>query len=262
VHIIFYGNFVPPLSKKHKMNLIIDSGNTLAKAALFQGDEIIASARSANDDWSFVFEMMGENNPEFVIISDVSNATQPLKNELEKSIRVISMTGDTPVPLKIAYTTPETLGPDRIAAAVYGQKLFPDHHVLVIQAGTCITYEFLTPIKEYLGGAISPGMDMRLKAMHTFTAKLPLVKKKEIDYLTGNSTENSILSGVINGCIAEIDGMIDKYRQNYQDLKVIAGGGDIFFFDKKLKNRIFATENLVLRGLNEILNFNIVNFEK
>jgi type III pantothenate kinase len=244
------------------MNLVIDSGNTLAKAALFQDDEIIASAWSCNDNWSFVFEMMGENKPEYAIISDVSNSTQPLIKELEKSISVISMTGFTPIPLKIAYSTPETLGPDRIAAAVYGQKSFPDHFVLVIQAGTCITYELLTPDKEYKGGAISPGMDMRFKAIHTFTAKLPLVKKKEIDYLTGNSTENSILSGIINGCIAEIDGMIDKYIAEYTDLKVIGGGGDIFFFDKKLKNRIFATENLVLRGLNEILNFNIVNFEK
>lgn len=244
------------------MNLVVDSGNTLAKAALFQDDEIVASAWSPNKDWSFVFKLMAGNKPEFAIISDVSDTTQSLIKELEKFTYVITMTGFTPGPLKIAYSSPETLGPDRIAAAVYGQKQFPDSHVLVIQAGTCITYEFLTPGKEYKGGAISPGMDMRFKAMHTFTAKLPLVKKKEIDYITGDSTENSILSGVINGCIAEIDGMIDKYREKYPDLKVIAGGGDIFFFDKKLKNRIFATENLVLRGLNEILNYNILNFEK
>ena len=244
------------------MNLVIDSGNTLAKAALFQDDEIIVSVRSSNVNWSFVFEMMDGNNPEFAIISDVSDTTRPLIKELEKSIGVINMTGFTLTPLAIVYSTPETLGTDRIAAAVYGQKRFPDSHVLIIQAGTCITYDFLTPAKEYLGGAITPGIDMRFKAMHTFTAKLPLVKKKEINYLTGNSTKESILSGVINGCVAEIDGMIDKYLEKFPDLNVIAGGGDIFFFDKKLKNRIFAIENLVLRGLNEILNFNIVNFEK
>jgi len=244
------------------MNLVIDSGNTLAKAALFQDDEIIASAWSSIDNWSFVFELMGEKKPDFVIISDVSKTAQPLIKELEKFVKVINMTGFTPNPLNVVYSTPETLGTDRIAAAVYGNKIFPESYVLVIQAGTCITYEFLTPSKEYLGGAISPGIDMRFKAMHTFTAKLPLVKKKEIDYLTGNSTKDSILSGVINGCIAEIDGIIDKYREKYPDLNIIAGGGDIIFFDKKLKNRIFATENLVLRGLNEILNFNIINFEK
>ncbi len=244
------------------MNLVIDSGNTLAKAALFLDDEIIAFARSSNDNWSFVFEMIGDKEPGFAIISDVSGRSQSLIEELEKYVSVVKMTGFTPNPLNIVYSTPETLGPDRIAAAVYGNKIFPDNFVLVIQTGTCITYEFLTPAKEYLGGAISPGIDMRFKSMHTFTAKLPLVKKKEIDYLTGNSTKESILSGVINGCIAEIDGMIDKYHKKYQDLKVIAGGGDIFFFDEKLKNRIFAIENLVLRGLNEILNFNIVNFEK
>jgi type III pantothenate kinase len=134
--------------------------------------------------------------------------------------------------------------------------MFPDNNVLIIQTGTCITYEFVSGEGEYSGGSISPGIDMRLKSMNTFTAKLPLVKKQEIDYLIGKTTKESILSGVINGCIAEIDGIIDQYRKKFSELKVVAGGGDIFFFDKKLKNRIFATENLVLKGLNEILKFN------
>lgn len=238
------------------LNLVIDSGNTQAKAALFEQDEIITSARSGNNDWSFVFDMLNKNNPSFAIISDVSDTTSDLARELKENMDVIYMTGETPVPLKMNYSTPETLGPDRIAAAVYGKKMFPENNVLIIQTGTCITYEFVSREGEYSGGSISPGIDMRLKSMNTFTAKLPLVKKQEIDYLIGKTTKESILSGVINGCIAEIDGIIDQYRKNFSDLKVVAGGGDIFFFDKKLKNRIFATENLVLKGLNEILKFN------
>ena len=200
--------------------------------------------------------MLSKNNPSFAIISDVSGTTTDLVKELKENMDVIYITGETPVPLQMNYSTPETLGPDRIAAAVYGKKMFPDNNVLIIQTGTCITYEFVSKEGEYSGGSISPGIDMRLKSMNTFTAKLPLVKKQEIDYLIGNTTQESVLSGVINGCIAEIDGIIDQYRKNFSDIKVVAGGGDIFFFDKKLKNRIFATENLVLKGLNEILKFN------
>jgi type III pantothenate kinase len=238
------------------LNLVIDSGNTQAKAALIEQDEIITSARSGNNDWSFVFDMLNKNNPTFAIISDVSGTTSALVRDLKENMDVIYMTGETPVPLKLNYSTPETLGPDRIAAAVYGKKMFPENNVLIIQTGTCITYEFVSGEGEYSGGSISPGIDMRLKSMNTFTAKLPLVKKQEIDYLIGKTTKESILSGVINGCIAEIDGIIDQYRKKFSELKVVAGGGDIFFFDKKLKNRIFATENLVLKGLNEILKFN------
>lgn len=244
------------------MNLVVDSGNTQAKAALFEHDEIIASARSGNNEWTFVFELIRKYNPSFAIISDVSDTTSAMAKELKKNMEVLYVNGKTSVPLKMNYSTPETLGPDRLAAAVYGKKLFPDNNILVIQTGTCITYEFVSREGEYSGGAISPGIDMRLKSMNTFTAKLPLVKKKEIDHLIGNTTNESILSGVINGCIAEIDGIIDQYRKNFSDLKVVAGGGDIFFFDKKLKNKIFATENLVLRGLNEILKFNNAKLQK
>ena len=243
-------------SKAHKMNLIVDSGNTLAKAAIFSSDEIMAFGKSSNKNWEFIFEMLGDTTPERVLISDVASSSESLRERLEKITRVIVMNEHTPVPVEVTYSTPETLGTDRLAAVVFGKKLFPENHVLVIQTGSCITYDFLTPSNQYIGGAISPGMEMRFRAMHTFTAKLPLVKKTEINYLTGKSTEESVLSGVINGCIAELDGIIDRYKEKYPDLKVVAGGGDIFFFDKKLKNRIFATENLVLRGLNEILKYN------
>ncbi len=244
------------------INLVIDAGNTQTKAALFEQNEIITSARSGNNDWAFVFEMTDKYNPSLAIISDVSGTTAALARVLRKSMELMYMNGETPVPLNMGYSSPKTLGPDRLAAAVYGKKMFPEDDVLVIQTGTCITYEFVSKAGNYSGGAISPGIDMRLKSMNTFTAKLPLVKKQEIDYLIGKTTKESILSGVINGCIAEIDGMIDQYSQNFRSLKIVAGGGDIFFFDKKLKNRIFATENLVLKGLNEILNFNNAKLKK
>ncbi len=244
------------------MQLVIDAGNTLTKAAIFNGDEVVVFEQSARIAAESVLTWCSEYSISRAIISDVAGSGDDISRELSTGISVLNMNAQTPTPLQMDYETPQTLGPDRLAAAVLGHSLFPQNHVLVIQTGTCITFEFITPDGSYKGGAISPGLDLRLKAMNTFTAKLPLVKKKEIHFLTGKNTEESILSGVMNGCIAEIDGIIDQYKHRYPDLMVVLGGGDAIYFDKKLKNRIFATENLVLRGLNEVLKFNHAHFEK
>jgi type III pantothenate kinase len=166
---------------------------------------------------------------------------------------------DTQIPLKNAYKTPETLGKDRIAAAVAAWHEFPGKDLLVIDAGTAITMDMVTKPGEFLGGAIAPGIDLRFKALHTFTGRLPLIKRKNINYLTGTSTEESINSGVINGIAAEIDGIIDKYKILYPDLITIFGGGDSKFLHKRLKNSIFALPNPVVNGLHTILNYNIEN---
>jgi type III pantothenate kinase len=243
------------------MRLVIDSGNTLVKIALFDRDTIIYKTEQDLNASIRLDSIFKKHTIDSAIISDVSNGTKQLADQLPNGLPVVFMSGQTPTPLNIKYMSTDSLGSDRLAAAVFASDFFPGNNVLVIQTGTCITYDLVSETDEYLGGAISPGLEMKLKALNTFTAKIPLVKKKEISFITGNNTENSILSGIVNGSIAEIDGMIDRYTENYPGLKVIIGGGDIFFFDKKLKNRIFAIENLVLKGLNLILEYN-VNLEK
>jgi type III pantothenate kinase len=238
------------------MNLIIDSGNSLVKAAVFHNEKILAFWSGKVPDVAMLHSFHEKHGFTHTLVSDVSGACQPLMPWLSENSRLTLMTTDTPTPLNVSYGSRETLGTDRVAAAVYSVDQFPHNHTLTIQAGTCITYEYTSDKKEYIGGSISPGIDMRLQALHNFTARLPLVKKEEINYLTGNNTKESILSGVINGCIAEIDGIIDQYRHKHPDIIVVMGGGDIFFFDKQLKNRIFATANLVLKGLNIILEHN------
>jgi type III pantothenate kinase len=238
------------------MNFVLDSGNTLIKWAVFDKKELVEWHQTENLNQIKTEDMFAKYPIDAVIISDVSGYTDSLALKLKKNRQLIRMSPSVTTPIKIKYASRKTLGSDRIAAAVAGNAMFPENNTLVIQTGTCITYEIINEKGEYLGGAISPGLDMRLKALNTFTAHLPLVKKEKIDFLIGNSTHNSILSGVINGCIAEADGIIDRYKKIFPELKVVLSGGDTFFFDKRLKNRIFATANLVLTGLNIILEHN------
>ena len=166
------------------------------------------------------------------------------------------MDGHTKIPLQNTYKTPESLGRDRIALAVGANQLFPTNNTLVIDAGTCITYDFIDEKNNYLGGAISPGLQIRLNALHTFTEKLPLVTIKNGSELIGKTTEMSILSGVINGATAEVDGIIDRYKEQFGNLKTVLTGGDANYFVKTLKNNIFANSKVLLNGLNTILNYN------
>jgi type III pantothenate kinase len=164
---------------------------------------------------------------------------------------------DTLIPLSLKYKTPKTLGLDRIAASVGALTLFEESNLLVMDMGTCVTFDFISKKKDYLGGAIAPGIQMRLKALHHFTGKLPMVRlgeKKVVEI--GKTTEESILSGVYWGMKHEIEGTISRYIQQYEDLKVVITGGDIKLFDFEPKNRIFADEFLVLKGLNEIAMYN------
>src|SRR5690606_6792967 len=148
------------------------------------------------------------------------------------------------------YDTPDTLGKDRLAGAVAGAHLYPGKNVLIIDAGTAITYDMVHSMNQYVGGSISPGINMRFKALHTFTKRLPLYEPTMYDKLTGTDTYQSIMSGVMVGARAEMDGIINEYEQKYQSLITILTGGDAIYFDKKLKSNIFATSNLVLSGLN------------
>ncbi len=190
------------------------------------------------------------------IISSVKNYSPLIKEFLKENLLFVELSEITKIPIKVRYTTTETLGKDRLSAVVAAKSVYPNNNVLVINAGTCITYDFIDKNSEYYGGAISPGIQMRLKALNTFTEKLPLIKSKKNVELIGNSTHNSILSGVMNGVMYEASGFIKSYNDNFNDLKVILSGGDMNYFDKKFKNSIFAFSNIVIHGLNIILDFN------
>ena len=175
---------------------------------------------------------------------------------MQQRYAVFYLNHETKIPFLNKYATPETLGVDRIALISAAAKQYPQQNVLVIDAGTCITYDFLSAENEYLGGAISPGIAMRYKSLHTFTEKLPLLDANNPKILTGNSTTASIHSGVVNGVLYEIDGIISEYRKNYNNLTVILTGGDTHFLRDSIKNDIFANSNFLLEGLNHILEYN------
>ena len=171
----------------------------------------------------------------------------------------IELNHSTPVPFINSYTTPDTLGKDRIAIASAATKKYPGENVLIIDTGTSITYDFVTSNKEYLGGSISPGLNMRFKALHNFTHRLPLINLPDPDTeinLVGDSTESSILTGVVNGLIAEVENIIVQYNTKFSPLILVISGGDYKYFEKLVKSNIFAAPNIVVYGLKCILDFN------
>lgn len=239
------------------MNLILDIGNTLQKLAVFSNKELLLKETFHNLDEEKLSAFISRHGPfRSSILSSVTNHPVVLEEILHDSSRLTLFTSETPVPLKNMYQTPETLGNDRLAAAVGAQSLFPGRNVLSIDAGSCITFDLVTNSAEYLGGAISPGIRMRFEALHTFTGKLPLVEPADFHGLVGRSTRESILSGVINGVTEEIRGVIALYQRRYNDLAILITGGDHELLHNNLKINIFAVPNLVLTGLNEILDYN------
>jgi type III pantothenate kinase len=241
------------------MHLILDFGNTNKKIALADSHGIVSIADfqhkiSVRDIRKFTKEHPGIDA---CILASVTRYSPTIRSYLEKRFRFIELTGNTPVPVKIRYRIPGELGVDRLAAAAGGAALFPDRDILIIIAGTCITYNLVTSRKEFIGGAISPGMQMRFQALHTFTGKLPLVSVKKFDDPLGRNTEQSVLSGVINGIVSEIEGFSALYKRKYPQLKVVFSGGDMNYFVKRLKISIFAVPNIVLTGLHQILRLNV-----
>ncbi|MCP4550655.1 MAG: type III pantothenate kinase [Bacteroidetes bacterium] len=239
------------------MKLVIDIGNTFTKLAIFEQTEIIKLYHFKQFGIEELYQVEADySNINSAIVSTVNKLPQALKDYLYKSYHFIELNSNTPIPIVNKYKTPETLGNDRLAAVVAGASLYPNQNVLVIDAGSCITFDFVNRKNEYIGGSISPGIQIRFKAMNSFTQNLPLIEYKKVDYLIGSTTEESILSGVLNGVLNEIDGIITSYKGNYENLTIILGGGDYIYFDKRLKNNIFAIPNIVLLGLNVILDFN------
>lgn len=239
------------------MNLIIDTGNTRTKIAVFDGGKIKTFAAFENLAPEDLAEISSGQAITHCIISSVKDIDQYIVHFLKPRYYLIILDAATPLPIKNLYETPETLGKDRIAAAVAACHQFPGSDVLVVDAGTAITYDLILGGKTYMGGGISPGLDMRFKALNAFTGKLPLISDISPAPLTGANTTDSIRSGVINGAVSEIEGTISMYRQKYPSLEVILTGGNHYFFDKQLKIKTFAAPNLVLEGLNIILEYNI-----
>jgi type III pantothenate kinase len=239
------------------MNLSVDVGNNQTKIGVFDGEKIIQYQNYAPLTINDVKELFHTYKIENAIIADVAFYDIAIDDFLRSNTRFIKLSHETKMPVTLKYLTPETLGRDRIATAAAAVDLFVGSNCLVIDAGTSITYDIITAEKEFLGGGISPGISMRFKALHNFTARLPLLKKEPIDYLTGKNTEQSILSGVINGTVGEMIYIIDSYAKIYPDLHVLLTGGDAPFFETRLNYKIFAVPNLVLRGLNKILTYNV-----
>ena len=240
------------------MNLVIDIGNTLVKMAVFQDDKLIKKKTSLKQNFFKNLEELDQSFPniEDVLLSSVSKTPSKWLQKLQEDYKMIVLDQELLQVFQNAYATPKTLGNDRIALVSAACKSYPTQNVLVIDAGTCITFDFKNAENHYLGGAISPGLQMRFQAMHTFTENLPLLEPEEEVELIGNTTVKSMQSGVVNGIIAEIEGVISRYSSQFEDLTIILTGGDSQFLCKRLKNSIFANSNFLLEGLNYILEFN------
>ena len=237
------------------MNIVVDYGNTAAKVGIFE-DELLREKRHFPD--ALQLRSYLENNPvENIMVSSVSYPAQEVLSWAIATGKKFSLSYELPLPIKILYATPQTLGVDRIAAVCGAIGIFPNHPCLVIDAGTCINYEFIDDKENYHGGGISPGIAMRFEAMHTFTSRLPLVNPTQDAPLIGDSTETCMQSGVINGMRAEMEGIIQQYLDSYPGTRVIFCGGDASFFENHVKHSIFVEPDLVLQGLNGILKYNV-----
>ncbi|HET9486123.1 MAG TPA: type III pantothenate kinase [Chryseosolibacter sp.] len=237
------------------MNLVVDSGNSAAKVGIFSDQKL--TEKSTFSSAAELQQFMRDASFHNLIVSSVKSDAALIASWGSKAKKQFILTRELPLPVKNLYKTPETLGMDRIAGVCGAHQLFPSQNCLVIDAGTCITYDIIDQRGNYRGGSISPGLNMRFQALHTFTAKLPLVLPMPGVNLIGDTTETSIQSGVVNGLLAEINGIIGQYHEKFPHLNVILCGGDAVFFENQLKASIFASPELVLMGLNSILIYNV-----
>ena len=240
------------------MNLVVDIGNTRTKITLFNhGEEMITIP--LDEMLPNHIDLLFEEHPSIdkAIICSVRDYSPELKLNLQKKVSTfIELDQNTPLPVENLYASKDTLGKDRIAAVAGAAYLYPGQNVLVIDAGTAITYDLLNNSNQYLGGNISPGLRMRYKALHQFTDRLPDVEYCYFPGLYGQTTEEAIQAGVQHGIIFEVDSAISRFKEFYNNLYVIITGGDSKIFDMKLKNSFFVNYNLIAIGLNRILEHN------
>ncbi|HAH24770.1 MAG TPA: type III pantothenate kinase [Prolixibacteraceae bacterium] len=243
------------------INLVIDIGNSRTKIALFNEHDLMFNVPIDHLTVKHV-KMLKDEHPQLnrVILSSVKPDDMELKQVLQEEFdQFIELDHRTKLPIENLYQTPQTLGKDRLAAAVGANELFPDQNLLVIDAGTAITYDLVSEKNQFIGGNISPGLEMRFKALNHYTGKLPLVSYSDHFEPIGRNTTEAIRAGVQNGILYEMAQNIDFFNRNYQNLHIIMTGGDSNFFDKKLNYSIFVHFNLTLIGLNRILEYNAKN---
>ncbi len=240
------------------MNLIIDVGNTLVKLAVFDNELLSLKDSCLKVDFLSTFHKVSNAYPNIkkVLVSSVGNFSEGELLEIKNKYKVFVLTYKGSIPFKNNYASPNTLGVDRIALVSAAAIQYPNKNVLIIDAGSCITYDFLNSDNQYLGGAISPGLTIRYKSLNRFTEKLPLLDPKKPNYFIGDTTDSSIHVGVMQGVINEIDGFITLYKEKHKELTIILTGGDAHYLLDSLKNDIFASSNFLLEGLNYLLEHN------
>ena len=241
------------------VNLCIDQGNTNIKAAIFENDKLkkqfLFTEKNALEE---VTHIMDTYKPTRAVLCSVTDHVEEMTKLIKSKIpNLLIVDGHTRVPINNAYLSQDTLGADRLVMVNVAYAENPTKNNLVVSLGTCITYNLVQANKTFRGGAISPGLQMRAKALHEFTARLPEVKVDEDALLLGYDTETCMQSGIFNGMLAELDGMIATYENKYPDFNAILTGGDAPYFATKLKSKIFADPDLLLRGLNLTLNYNV-----
>jgi len=236
------------------MNLTIDIGNTKYKLCVFNKYNMIYNTYTEEISSEFIKDLTKKHTIKKVIFSDTRGVDKDkLIQKIPNNIKILELTHKTLLPIDIEYNTPKTLGKDRIAGAVAANGIFKNHPCLIIDIGTAITIDFITNKGVFKGGIISPGPEMRYKALNKYTGKLPLVNYTKNTSTLGNSTITSIQNGVQNGILYEINEYITRFNKQYQNLKVIITGGFAFLFETKINYRIFANPFIISDGLNRIL---------
>lgn len=242
------------------MHLVIDNGNTCVKVAVFEpSGELCFQDKWENCTQAYIEALLQTYPIDAVIVCSVVGISEEVLHYLRQHIAyVLVLDHQTPLPIKNAYKTPHTLGYDRLAAAVGAHAMHPDMPLLVIDAGTAITYDFVSPDNQFVGGNIAPGAAMRFSALHHFTQKLPQLSlpTDSVEMTLGNDTQSAIQMGVVNGIVYEIEGYIAKLQAKYPQLLIFLTGGDAFFFERRIKSSIFVSPNLLLFGLHRILTYN------
>lgn len=239
------------------MNLVIDIGNSSLKAGWFNSRGMVSSTRIAQIAENTLAEIVNNLPVKAVLVSSVGKLDLHAFGMVSGETEVLFLDTQLPLPLKICYATPDTLGKDRIAASAGALQMFPGLPVLVIDLGTAITIDFLSPTGEFTGGNISPGLQTRFRSLHAFTARLPLLEKDEGWPTFGSDTRSAIVAGVQQGILHEMEGYMADFAHRFPGCRVILTGGDAAFFADRLKKPIFADPDLVLKGLNHILNYNL-----
>ncbi|HEU4470071.1 MAG TPA: type III pantothenate kinase [Flavisolibacter sp.] len=236
--------------------LCLDFGNTRMKTAVFENDRLIETQVLGEDPLGQLEKLLSLHQFSHSILSSVIGHPEAIDTFLQERTAFHRLSSRSKLPFTIPVGKPETVGADRLAIAAASVFLSPGRNTLAIGLGSCITYNFISMANELLGGSISPGMEMRFKAMHHFTAKLPLVEADWNVPLLGYDTRTNLQSGVVLGMAKEIDGLIDSYRERYGNFNALLTGGDIRIFEPHLKNKIFADPDLIFKGLYAICQIN------